>query len=76
MKERKIPCCYVQILDSEYMGQRQKNVFKTAYCSISAGGYDRCGKKGLERFWTDVMAADDKRRSSYDLFIVIIPEMN
>ncbi|MBD5453239.1 MAG: hypothetical protein HDR30_02790 [Lachnospiraceae bacterium] len=29
-----------------------------------------------ERFWTDVMAADDKRRSSYDVFIVIIPEMN
>ncbi len=28
------------------------------------------------RFWADVMAADDKRRSSYDLLIVITPEMN
>ncbi|MDE6748361.1 MAG: acetylornithine/succinylornithine family transaminase [Lachnospiraceae bacterium] len=27
-----------------------------------------------ERFWDDVMKEDDKRRSLYDLFIVIIPE--
>ena len=29
-----------------------------------------------ECFWADVAAADDKRRSSYDVFIVIIPEIN
>lgn len=46
-------------------------------CMYQSGGRKVFISEGSpERFWTDVMAADDKRRSSYDVFIVIIPEMN
>ncbi len=34
------------------------------------------GEGSLERFRADMMAADNKQYLSYDLFIVIIPEMN
>ena len=46
-------------------------------CMYQSGGRKVLIKEGSpERFWADVMAADDKGRSSYDLFIVITPEMN
>lgn len=46
-------------------------------CMYQSGGRKVFISEGsLECFWADVMAADDKRRSSYDMFIVIIPEMN
>ena len=46
-------------------------------CMYQSGGRKVFISEGSpERFWTDVMAAYDKRRSSYDVFIVIIPEMN
>lgn len=46
-------------------------------CMYQSGGRNVfISEDSPERFWTDVMAADAKRRSSYDVFIVIIPEMN
>ena len=44
-------------------------------CMYMSGGRKVLIKEGSpERFWADVMAADG--RPSYDMFIVITPEMN
>lgn len=46
-------------------------------CIYQSGGRKVFISEGSpEHFWADVMAADDKRRSTYDVFIVIIPEIN
>ena len=65
----------IAVFASEDMTEVERKALMDAM--FQAGAKDLLiGEGSLESFRADVMAADDKRRSSYDVFIVIIPEMN
>lgn len=63
----------IAVLAPEDMTEVEQKALEDAmYCAGAKEVF--ISEDSQERFWADVMAEDDKRRSSYDLFIVIIPE--
>ena len=65
----------IAVLAPENMTEVEKKALEDAM--YQSGGRKVFISEGSpECFWADVMATDNKQYLSYDLFIVIIPEMN